>query len=515
MPSGPTVRSTAPKPAIAQFPHRSSHWRSPAASSYTGRVIERARALLFFDDQYLDRRENLERRVGRPTRIEEGSFRDPLLDPTWGYPSVFRDPESGTWHCLYEGQLPQSYVPEGRKHQHIAVVLESDDGISWHNPDLTARVPLPERVCPNQVLPLAGFGGWGPCFYDHHTSNPAERLKAFVSFHDADEHSAPLFVSADGLAWQRASGRSWHPTGIDPAVSAVWNPLRQSYVIAARPAFGDRRIAVYETEDWLTFTAPELAVHPASDDSPAAQVYGMPIFPYAQLFVGLLWIYHTSPVVAGAKYIDGKVDCRLAYSYNGWHFQRCLDTQFLPHAAPGEPGYGAIYPSSMVSLDDGTIRIYSSASESEHAQLLSEPELGQGSLLLHELRRDGFVYLEPPGGPGSLTTRRLYLRGAEVAINVQAPHGVVRAQVTDGSNQPLAGYSFDECVPFTGDDTAWQPRWREGRTVAALQGQVIHLELELFNGRLFALRGDLLSVTSVEYRRWLATGEQPTAMLEA
>ena len=51
--------------------------------------------------------------------------------------------------------------------------------------------------------------------------------------------------------------------------------------------------------------------------------------------------------------------------------------------------------------------------------------------------------------------------------------------------------------------------------MAALQGQVIHLELELFNGRLFALRGDLLSVTSVEYRRWLATGEQPTAMLEA
>ena len=135
-------------------------------------------------------------------------------------------------------------------------------------------------------------------------------------------------------------------------------------------------------------------------------------------------IYHTSPVAAGAKYVDGKVDCRLAYSYNGWHFQRCLDTRFLPHAAPGEPGYGAIYPSSMVSLDDGTIRIYSSASESEHARLLSEPESGQGSLLLHELRRDGFDYLEPPGGPGSLTTRRLKL-----TVNAQAPHGVVRVQV--------------------------------------------------------------------------------------
>ena len=79
--------------------------------SYTGRVIERERALLFFDDQYLDRRENLERRVGRPRRVEEGSFRDPLLDPSWGYPSVFRDPESGIWHCLYEGQLPRVTCP--------------------------------------------------------------------------------------------------------------------------------------------------------------------------------------------------------------------------------------------------------------------------------------------------------------------------------------------------------------------------------------------------------------------
>ena len=73
--------------------------------------------------------------------------------------------KSATLYCLYERQLPQSYVPDGKTHQHIDVMIESDDGVSGHNPDLTARAPLPVRVCPNRVLPLAGFGGHGPRFY--------------------------------------------------------------------------------------------------------------------------------------------------------------------------------------------------------------------------------------------------------------------------------------------------------------------------------------------------------------
>ena len=472
------------------------------------------RALLFFDDQYLDRRENLDRRLGRPTPVPEGTYRDPDMDPSWGYPSVFQDPESGSWRCLYQAQLPRSYVSEGQRLRHVALLVESADGVRWQPVDLTATVPMEDRVCPHQVLPLAGFGEWGPCFYDTRTDNPAERLKAFVSFRDPEGHYAPLYVSADGRAWRRLAGRSWHPTGIDPAVSGFWNPVRDSYVIAARPSWGDRRIAVYETRDWRTFSAPEVAMRPDGEDTPAAQVYGMPVFPYAHLFIGMLWMYHTSPVVAGGKFIHGKVDCQLAYSYNGWHFQRCQRLPFLPHAAPGEAGYGAIYPSSMV-VTDSRIRIYSSASEGEHAQVLSDPLRGEGSLLLHELRLDGFVYLEPAGGPGSLTTRPLYLRGDGVAINVEAPHGRLRVQVTDASCQPLAGYGYDDCAGFTGDAHAWQPVWRDGRTLGSLTGQVIRLEVELFNGRLYALRGDLVPVPPAGVRSWADTGAEPGALLEA
>ena len=450
-------------------------------------------ALLFFDDQYLDRRQNLERRIGHPTLVPKGSYRDPSLDPSWGYPSVFRDPQSGIWRCLYQGQLGRRHLREGRPLQHLAVVVESDDGVRWQAPDLSAVVPLADRVRPNQVLPLAGFDEWGPCFYDAHTDDDSERLKAFVSYQGDDLSRAPLFVSSDGLSWRPTEGRSWHPVGIDPAVSGFWNPVRQSYVIAARPRSGDRRIAVYETHDWSAFSEPEVAMRPDGEDTPAAQVYGMPVFPYAHMFIGLLWLYHTTPVVnAGSKFIYGKVDCQLAYSYNGWHFQRGQRQQFLPHnAQPGEPSYGCIYPSSMVQTDDGTIRIYSSASEGEHAQVFTQPERGEGSLLLHELRQDGFTYLESAGGPGWLTTRLLFVDGDRLEINIQVPHGTARLQVTPMAGEPLDGYGFADSVPFTGDEISWQPVWQGGRSIGALAGQVVRLEMELFNGRIYAIRGDL------------------------
>ena len=161
------------------------------------------------------------------------------------------------------------------------------------------------------------------------------------------------------------------------------------------------------------------------------------------------------------------------------------------------------------------IRIYSSASQGEHAQVLADPERGEGSLLLHELRLDGFVYLEPPAGPGSLTTRPLYLRGDRLTVNVQAPHGRLRLQVTDSQCRPLDGYGYADCAGFTGDAGAWEPVWRGGRTIGALTGKVIRLEAELFNGRLYALRGDLPPVGPSGVRAWTETGAAPPPLLEA
>ena len=57
--------------------------------------------------------------------------------------------------------------------------------------------------------------------------------------------------------------------------------------------------------------------------------------------------------------------------------------------------------------------------------------------------------------------------------------------------------------------------WRGGRTIGALKDQVIRLEVELCNGRLYALRGDLHPAVPIAVRDWQETGSAPPTLQEA
>lgn len=487
--------------------------------------------ILFFDDFYLYRRENLDRKVGRPRLISR--FEDPYLEAPWGYPSVFRDPETGCWRCIYQGTLRSGRGRDSDSQsphlEFVPVVSESDDGINWRPPDLTELVDISDRLTPHQVLPLAGFGEWSPAFYDSRTQNPAERLKGLLSLLSArggPAERAPLYVSPDGVRWHRATGKSWHPVGIDPIGYPFWNPLRDTYVFAARPSPGDRRIAVYETSDWCTFSKPEIALQADPLDSPMALLYGMPVLPYEGYFIGFLWIFHTDPnLVTEAPMADvarysagvatrdhkgylGRIDCQLTYSSNGWHFQRSLRDPFMPNAGHGEDGAGQIYPSSFVRTDDA-IRIYSSSARYEHGQAEDSADGSQSSLLVHELRLDGFVFLESAGGWGSLHTRTLFCDGPDLSLNVVAPQGEARVEVTDEFGAPLEGYTFDDSVPFTGDSLNWRPQWRDGANFGTLGKRLIRLGVRLLNGRLYAIRGNFHAVGPLDSRSYTSTGRQP------
>ena len=48
--------------------------------------------------------------------------------------------------------------------QHVAVAIESDDGVRWEIKDLSDKIQIPDRACSHQVLSLEGFGEWGPVF---------------------------------------------------------------------------------------------------------------------------------------------------------------------------------------------------------------------------------------------------------------------------------------------------------------------------------------------------------------
>ena len=482
------------------------------------------RAILFFDDGHLSQRHNLVRRIGRPRLVAEGVFVDPHLDVHSGYPSVFRDPDSGTWRCLYQG------VPLQRREQGpgcVAAVIESDDGVRWTLPDLANEGDRRADLLPHQLQLSASFFEWAPAFFDTRAEDPAERLKGLACCwaDDGVGHDCHLHVSADGRAWRAVEGVKWHPWGIDPAATAFWNQYRNSYGITARPSIGDRRVAIYETRDWRTFSKPELLMQADALDSACAELYGMPVFPYEGMFVGFVWVYHTPPQVSAAysethdidgpiKFLYGKIDAQLAYSYDGRHFQRGLRDPFIPNAEPGEYGAGTIHASSMVVTDDDRIRIYSSSGKAEHGQTTLDSAMAtQSAILLHELRLDGFCYLESAAGPGSLTTRVVLWQGGELSVNATAPQGEVRVQVEGGDGTPLPGYGFDDCVPLSGDELRWTPQWQEGRSMSQLENRALRLGFRLTNGAIYAIRGDFVPLGPYDHMKLKAHPEtRPRAL---
>jgi hypothetical protein len=82
-------------------------------------------------------------------------------------------------------------------------------------------------------------------------------------------------------------------------------------------------------------------------------------------------------------------------------------------------------------------------------------------------------------------------------------------QVTDKDGQALPGYAFDECNPFSGDDLFWIPRWKDGKNLSALAGKAIRLEIEMLNGRIYAIRGDFIPMVALQARRLLQDGQAP------
>lgn len=460
------------------------------------------KTLLFFDDKRLNRLDNVVRRIGEPVLIPESIYRDPYTVTAWGYPSVFFDEASGKWRMLYLGWTD---VNLGHR---FPLIAESDDGLKWAPRDTTSDIDLPDREFPHQVLPLDHFSEWPACYIDPFAS-PGERIKGLVVYHSSKHHIATrLWVSPDGIQWTLKEGVEWQKTGPDPGVSVFWNSVRKSYTFTTRPDWTDRRIAVFETRDWKHFTEPELALQADALDQPLTQLYGMPVFPYADYYIGFLWLYHTVPQVKGFsphKFKGGHVDCQLAYSLNGWHFQRFLRTPFIGIGSPGEPTAGCVYPSSMVEKEDDSLWIYASAGTHEHAFIPP----GSGSILTYRLRKDGFAYLESANGTGVVGTVTLLWKGGDLELNVQSPHGLARVQVTTPEGNPIPGYTFEECEGLTGDETAWVPRWSGKKTMPELANRTIRIEVELFSARLYAIRGQFAPLVAGEVYRFNSEGTLP------
>ena len=75
-------------------------------------------------------------------------------------------------------------------------------------------------------------------------------------------------------------------------------------------------------------------------------------------------------------------------------------------------------------------------------------------------------------------------------MNVLAPYGALVFQVTDLLSKPIAGYTFDDCVPLKEVDALDAPlRFRDKADLSELMNRPIRLQIKFRGARIHAMRG--------------------------
>jgi hypothetical protein len=111
---------------------------------------------------------------------------------------------------------------------------------------------------------------------------------------------------------------------------------------------------------------------------------------------------------------------------------------------------------------------------------------GNASTGVAFLRRDGFVSLNADATPGTVMTRPVTFTGKHLFVNADAPHGTLTAEVLDLTGKPVVPFTFENCVPFTGDSTLAQIRWKGDDDLTPFAGRAVRFRFKLTSGKLYA-----------------------------
>ena len=449
--------------------------------------------LCFFDDYYIDFRQNAFRRWFTPElkSVYEYGYHSSLA-----YSTMYYVPELKEYRFWYE-ILPNPL----NDHQRYLAVARSDNGI-----DFTPINLHPEK---QEAYRNILFDGNGAVYYDRFETDPARKFKfsgVTNSMSFPTEAKIPIFIefSSDGIHFTADNSHVAHPYTSDALNSVYYNPYDEKYYLSHRAAFVDRRVALRSTQDFKTWSDPEIIFHPTSldnDNMLQLQFYSMWADYMDGIFYGTLWRYHTdmtTPYYKGlntkldAGKMFGFMDCELVYSYDGKHFLRTGSAIKDRPQAP-ENGCWQLTFSSITTSADGKEYILSanggknvhgtSANNKKTIDLLGSPK---GTKQFYKIRKDGFCGIEGISEGSQVITKAVELLSDDITFNINASTGFAKACFMDENGNAYDGFSYDDCIPFHGNDTDVTFHFKE-HGMAELAGRRIRIGVRLDCATLHAI----------------------------
>jgi hypothetical protein len=145
------------------------------------------------------------------------------------------------------------------------------------------------------------------------------------------------------------------------------------------------------------------------------------------------------------------------------------------------------------------IWVYYGGSNDLHGEPPRHGEPTRRGISLAKIQKDRLVCLRAEE-EGLVTTTPLSIKPDSLWINADATGGSLQVELVDPFDQVISGFSKDDCVPFTGDETEHWVRWKDDRGAAAGMGTggledkmvsqsagLLKIRVYLNNAKLFAL----------------------------
>jgi len=445
--------------------------------------VPNARKYLVLDTRIIDRADGVKLTIGKVTKdpanplFKEDKPWEPRFDNL--YANVIYDEDERVYKCWYSPfiiDLRTTSVPRDKRAgvNYIGVkpndremgvcYATSKDGLVWEKPEL-GIVEFDGNAKNNIVI--RGPHGAG-VMKDPRDPDPARRYKMFTKSGEPGKMSVGF--SPDGLHWTKPAIRPGIEAAGDTHNNAFWCPELNKYVGITRlwNRKSGRLVGRCESADFTKWTK-AVEVMCGLGTERHRQTYAMPVFRYANVYLGLVMLLNTKTDL---------VDCELTWSPDTVHWERvCPGTPMIPRGPKGSCDWGCIYAAAYPVVRDGEIRLYYGGNNGPHTTWRD------GFLCLARLRPDGFAGMKTKdaGKPGTVVTKPIQCAGKRLCVSADAAGGSLRVGVVGGE-----GFGLGQSEPITKDVTDATVAWETGRDLSAYVGKSIQLRFELKSACLYA-----------------------------
>lgn len=364
---------------------------------------------------------------------------------------------------------------------------ESKDGIHWEKPDLYLH-EINGSKRNNVILPYAHGTS---VFLDTEEQDKDKRYKLMTKIDYAGHNNfMAVAFSRDGIHFTEPREWAKYNPQADTHNFVFRDQKTGHYILMTRIwRNGLRIVAKSESTDFINWSEPQEVYRGNGFQN---QVYSMPVFQYANLYLGLASVYHEGDQI-DENY--DTVDCFLKFTTNLDAWDSINDEEpFIPrgagHYPTGAPDCGCIYASAPVEID-GRMYFYYMGGNGQHTNFR------ETSFMRGYVEKDQFAYYTNKRTETNaiLQTTAFDVYGDNLKVLMkEETNAQFKVEITNRKGIPFEGFEAVSMQVSEPDEDGYRDITYKDHTLSELKGKEIYLRFTFQNIKLFAIQGDLSKI---------------------